>query len=139
MIDIETALNEGKAIAAQLLSTSPLYFRDMTPSDIPESTAGVYAIFECNTEEVLYVGRTKDLRRRLYYNHLQGPKTNARLKKYLNMTLLVRYDEENPHRCYLLITPRLLFVRFIYNLPEIIMLLIFYIIVVFYLYTQIKK
>lgn len=65
------------------------------------------------------------------------PKT--RLKKYLNMTLLVKYDEENPHRCYLLITPRLLFVRFIYNLPEIIILLIFYVIVVLYLYTQIKK
>ena len=29
------------------------------------------------------MGRTKNLRQRLYNNHLMGPKTNARLKKYL--------------------------------------------------------
>ena len=33
--------------------------------------------------EALYVGRTKNLRRRLYTNHLHGPWANARLKKYL--------------------------------------------------------
>lgn len=43
--------------------------------------SGVYAIFD--SKEVLYVGRTKNLRRRLYTNHLHGPKSNARLKKYL--------------------------------------------------------
>ena len=35
------------------------------------------------TGETLYVGRTKNLRQRLYNNHLMGPKSNARLKKYL--------------------------------------------------------
>lgn len=55
----------------------------MTPSDIPEFASGVYAIFDSTTNETLYVGRTKNLRRRLYTNHLHGPKTNARLKKYL--------------------------------------------------------
>lgn len=44
---------------------------------------GVYVIFLKNTGETLYVGRTKKLRRRLYTNHLMGPMTNARLKKYL--------------------------------------------------------
>ena len=34
-------------------------------------------------EQELYVGRTKNLRQRLYNNHLHGPVTNARLKKYL--------------------------------------------------------
>jgi len=43
----------------------------------------VYAIFNKDTNETLYVGRTKNLRRRLYTNHLMGPQTNARLKKYL--------------------------------------------------------
>ena len=59
MENIDKALKEARTIAEQLLSAAPLYFRD------------------------LYVGRTKDLRRRLYTNHLHGPKTNARLKKYL--------------------------------------------------------
>ena len=83
MVDIEAAMNEGKGIANRLLGASPLYFGSLVPSDIPEDTAGVYAIFDSSTNETLYVGRTKNLRRRLYTNHLHGPKTNARLKKYL--------------------------------------------------------
>ena len=43
----------------------------------------VYAIFDKADGACLYVGRTKNLRRRLYTNHLMGPETNARLKKYL--------------------------------------------------------
>lgn len=39
--------------------------------------------YDRTTADVLYVGRTKKLRRRLYTNHLMGPETNARLKKYL--------------------------------------------------------
>lgn len=83
MEDIEKALKEGRKIAEQLLKSAPLYFRNLTPSDLPEQIPGVYAIFDKDRNEVLYVGRTKDLRRRLYTNHLHGPKANARLKKYL--------------------------------------------------------
>lgn len=83
MNNIENALNEGRAIVTQLLSAPPLFFKNLTPSDIPEGISGVYAIFNDNSKEALYVGRTKNLRRRLYTNHLHGPKTNARLKKYL--------------------------------------------------------
>ncbi|MDO4474101.1 MAG: GIY-YIG nuclease family protein [Eubacteriales bacterium] len=83
MIDIEYSLNTGRAIAQELLSAPYLYFGTLTPSDIPDGIAGVYAIFDEKSGEVLYVGRTKNLRRRLYTNHLHGPKTNARLKKYL--------------------------------------------------------
>ncbi len=43
----------------------------------------VYVIFNKDTDEALYVGRTRKLRRRLYTNHLQGNKSAARLKKYL--------------------------------------------------------
>lgn len=45
--------------------------------------AGVYVIWLKGTKEVLYVGRTKNIRQRLYTNHLMGNKTTARLKKYL--------------------------------------------------------
>ena len=83
MEDIEKALKEGRKIAEQLLKSAPLYFRDLTPSDLPEKMPGVYAIFDEDHHEVLYVGRTKNLRRRLYTNHLHGPKANTRLKKYL--------------------------------------------------------
>ena len=56
----------------------------MTPSKLPQR-AGVYVITARieGVECPYYIGRTKNLRQRLYYNHLMGPLTNARLKKYL--------------------------------------------------------
>lgn len=56
----------------------------LTPSSIPD-IPGVYVISvgKNETEEPYYIGRTKNLRQRLYNNHLMGPLTNARLKKYL--------------------------------------------------------
>ena len=53
------------------------------PSDLEEELPAVYAIFDKSDDVCLYVGRTKNLRRRLYTNHLMGPESNARLKKYL--------------------------------------------------------
>lgn len=50
---------------------------------LEEGLAVVYVIFNKDSAEALYVGRTKNLRRRMYTNHLMGPATNARLKKYL--------------------------------------------------------
>lgn len=83
MNNIDDALKDGKKIAEQLLNEEPLHFGNLKPSDIPEKIAGIYAIFDENTEETLYVGRSKDLKRRLYTNHLHGPENTARLKKYL--------------------------------------------------------
>lgn len=51
-------------------------------SELPDA-AGVYAIFHKGSGEVFYVGKTTNLRQRLYNNHLMGPLSNARLKKYL--------------------------------------------------------
>ena len=75
-------MDDAKKIAKQLLESQQYMFRGLTPSML-ESVAGVYAIFDQVTGATLYVGRTKNIRRRLYTNHLMGPETNARLKKYL--------------------------------------------------------
>lgn len=83
MINIEKNISKIAPIVKQLLSQEPLYFVNLTPSDIPEDISGVYAIFDDKSGEVLYVGRTKNLRRRLYTNHLHGSEATARLKKYL--------------------------------------------------------
>ena len=66
------------------LTSGPIYtFEELKPSVLENELAGVYVISHRKTGEVLYVGRTKNLRRRLYTNHLMGPPANARLKKYL--------------------------------------------------------
>jgi hypothetical protein len=80
---LEARLAAAKAIAEQLLGSKLYYFADLKPSDLQGGLAVIYAIFDKNTGESLYVGRTKNLRQRLYNNHLMGPRSNARLKKYL--------------------------------------------------------
>ena len=83
MNEINARLDEAKAIASQLLGSKSYAFADIKPSDLKYGLAVIYAIFDKDTGETLYVGRTKNLQQRLYTNHLMGPKSNARLKKYL--------------------------------------------------------
>jgi hypothetical protein len=68
----------------RLLSATPFAFSKLTPSVIPQ-IPGVYVITARHEEKQIpyYVGRSKNLRQRLYNNHLMGPLSNARLKKYL--------------------------------------------------------
>ena len=77
-----------------LTNSKVLPFLIMTPSKIP-AKPGVYMISVKNgdTEIPYYVGRSKNLRRRLYNDHLMGPLSNARLKKYL-----IRFKECNDLR-----------------------------------------
>lgn len=73
-----------EAKLAALMDATPLAFADITPSKVPPK-GGVYVITARlnGAEHPYYVGRTKNLRQRLYNNHLMGPLSNARLKKHL--------------------------------------------------------
>ena len=82
MTDIKERLKEAEALTEWLLCGQKYYFSELKPSDLPKE-AGVYVIFDKDSGKTLYVGRTKNLQRRLYTNHLMGPRANARLKKYL--------------------------------------------------------
>lgn len=67
-----------------LLSSQRVAFDNLMPRHIPE-VPGVYLITvtKNSIETPYYVGRTKNLRRRIYGNHLMGSPQNARLKNYL--------------------------------------------------------
>ena len=80
---MQQRLIDAKRIVDDILHAPKYYFKELKPSVLPDQLAAVYAITDVLTGEVLYVGRTKNIRQRLYNNHLMGPKTNARLKKYL--------------------------------------------------------
>lgn len=82
MIELQNRLEQARTIVEQLLQSKMYSFQRLRPS-ILESVPGVYAIYDRDTGATLYVGRTKNIRRRFYTNHLMGPETNARLKKYL--------------------------------------------------------
>lgn len=73
----------AKEIYDEFITSQVYVFSSFTPSMIQNKTPGVYAIHINDTKETLYVGKTTNLRQRLYYNHLMGPLNNARLKKYL--------------------------------------------------------
>ena len=68
----------------ELLNSQPIPFQELVPSRIPQ-VAGVYLITarKSRQEVPYYIGRTINLRRRLYTNHLMGSVANARLKRYL--------------------------------------------------------
>lgn len=68
----------------QLIASTPVPFSTLTPAKIPDAE-GIYLITaKLNGQESpYYVGRSKNLSRRLYTNHLMGSFSNARLKKYL--------------------------------------------------------
>ena len=82
MKDCDSRLKSARDIYNQFVSEVAYSFSDIKPSDLPEK-AGVYIIMPKDTEEVLYVGRTRNIRQRIYNNHLMGNKSSARLKKYL--------------------------------------------------------
>jgi hypothetical protein len=67
-----------------LAAARPLRFAQLIPSRVP-MLPGVYVITakRGRLELPYYVGRSKNLRQRLYNNHLMGPASNARLKKHL--------------------------------------------------------
>ncbi len=80
---IELRLEAAREIADRLLASEKIDFNGLTPSRLEDKLPVVYAITDKRDGKVLYVGRTQNLRRRLYTNHLMGPESNARLKKYL--------------------------------------------------------
>jgi len=67
-----------------LINCAPISFKSIVPSMIPQ-VGGVYLITarKSNYEVPYYIGRSMNLRRRIYTNHLMGPIANARLKRYL--------------------------------------------------------
>ena len=99
MRDCNVQLQNAKKIWDTLFNSKVYSFSSVVPSDLPKK-AGVYVIWLKATEEDLYGGRTRNIRQRLYTNHLMGNKSSARLKKYLvddvNLPDIVEYvDAKN--------------------------------------------
>lgn len=80
---------------SELINSESMPFLNAKPSAFPE-LPGVYLIssLEDEVEIPFYIGRSKNLQQRLYNNHLMGPLSNARLKKYLIDAEVVKDIEE---------------------------------------------
>lgn len=82
MKSCKALLDSAREIYDKVFQSKIYSFSSIVRSELPEE-AGVYVIWVKKTEEVLYVGRTRNIKQRLYTNHLMGNKSSARLKKYL--------------------------------------------------------
>lgn len=81
-MDIKKKSDEVKKTLEEINKSQKYYFKTLKEKML-EKISVVYVIFCIETEEALYVGKTTNLRVRLYNNHLHGKPPTARLKKYL--------------------------------------------------------
>ena len=65
----------------ELLASQSFSFRDVIRDSVPDN-AGVYVIFNEN-EEIIYVGRTGNLRRRLLGDHRSGNVKGSQFRRAL--------------------------------------------------------
>ena len=69
---VREKIEDAQGIADALLNSPRYDFSNLVPSKLENGLAVVYAIFDKQDDSTLYVGRTKNLRQRLYNNHLMG-------------------------------------------------------------------
>lgn len=70
----------------ELLAGQSFSFRDVTSDHVPDK-AGVYVIFN-EHKEIIYIGRTKNLQRRLLGNHRSGNVKGSQFRR----ALMQNYD-----------------------------------------------
>jgi hypothetical protein len=65
----------------EVLSRQPIKFDSIAPSTLP-SEGGIYFISDCSQrdEEIIYVGLTSNISRRIYTYHFQGDKRASQIK-----------------------------------------------------------
>jgi len=76
------------------LLVNPQYrFADVTSKDVPKQ-AGVYVIYDKRINEIIYAGRTKNLRRRLFGDHKSGNVRGSQFRKALGRNFVLKSEDE---------------------------------------------
>jgi len=68
--------------SSKFLAIKQIKMARLNRKDIPDDP-GVYAIYKPNNERPLYIGRTNNLKRRIYGNHLKGNRKVSTLRRKL--------------------------------------------------------
>lgn len=81
---MDDVIGHYKEMLSKLLSKPRLRFDKNLSQELP-NTAGVYRVLEtdAHTEETIYVGKTVNLRTRIFRNHLNGKSERSILRKKL--------------------------------------------------------
>jgi hypothetical protein len=98
-LDMDSIINDYSNMLQTLMSNSRLTFDDSLHGSLPQE-GGVYRIFEKEvTRSSVYVGKTGNLRARVYQDHFMGNRESSILKKRLIAT--GRFANENAVKEYL--------------------------------------
>jgi len=79
---IDAKLKEIKNIYDKIMAREKIDFNSLTPKSLGSQSV-VYVIFHKSTDQILYVGQTKDLHDRLYKHHLNGNEGSTSFKRNL--------------------------------------------------------
>ena len=71
----------------KLLAKTDYSFDEKSSSDSPKKSLGVYVICDKRTKEIIYAGRSKNLRRRLLGDHRRGNIDGSQFRKALGRSM----------------------------------------------------
>lgn len=77
----------------RLLNKPKHSFSKTSSNEVPRSS-GVYAIYDNKMDRIIYVGRTKNLRRRLLGDHKRGNVKGSQFRKALGRQLALRTENK---------------------------------------------
>jgi hypothetical protein len=78
---LENIASEYIRKVKELLASKSLSFKNATSRDVPDKP-GVYVIFD-EHDKIIYIGRTRNLRRRLLRDHKRGDIKGSQFRKAL--------------------------------------------------------
>jgi excinuclease UvrABC nuclease subunit len=77
----------------EVLGQPPKNFADDSSDDVPKKP-GVYVIYNKKSQQIIYAGRTKNLRRRLLGDHRRGNIEGSQFRKALGQSLRTSSEKE---------------------------------------------
>ena len=78
----------------RLLSNTDHSFDELPPVSVLSRSLGVYVIFDKRSKEVIYAGRSKNLRRRLLGDHRRGNIDGSQFRKALGRSIGTANEKE---------------------------------------------
>lgn len=89
----ESVVSQYARKMEELLERSKLSFSEASPKDVLREP-GVYVIYDERLEKIIYVGRTRNLRRRLLGNHKRGNIKGSQFRKALGNNFELKPEAE---------------------------------------------
>jgi len=89
----ESVISHYVEMLKKLLAKPRYRFADASSRDIPKEP-GVYVIYDKRTKAIIYVGRSKNLKRRLLGDHMRGNVRGSQFRRALGRNFTLSSEDE---------------------------------------------